>query len=273
MRERLGLLAHGPEEAGMAVTERRDPPRGVAVDVPPAVDVLEPDALGAGDDDGILGLPGVHRRVGVPDVGPVEADDARAIHGRGGYHGGMALETVRVSAVLPATADRIYAAWLDCAEHTRMTGGKAIVEPARRRRAQPRGTATSPAQMLELEPGRRIVQTWRSTDFPLGAPDSRLEVHLREVEGGCEVAIIHTEIPEGQGAQYEEGWREHYLAPMPKYFGKRAARPARKKAAAKKAPKRVSGKKAPSKAKRPAARKAAKKRAAKKPARRAKRGK
>lgn len=181
-------------------------------------------------------------------------------------------DTVRISAVVPASADRIYAAWIDSAEHTRMTGSKASVEPhVGGDQSAWDGYVTG--KMLELEPGRRIVQTWRSTDFPLGAPDSRLEVHLRDVEGGCEVAIIHTDIPEGQGAQYEGGWREHYFAPMTKYFGKRAARPARKKAAAKKAPKRVSGKKAPSKAKRPAARKAAKKRAAKKPARRAKRGK
>jgi activator of HSP90 ATPase len=166
----------------------------------------------------------------------------------------MPLETVRLTAVLPASSDRIYAAWLDSTEHSRMTGGKAVVDPSV-------GGEHSAwdgyieGKTLELEPGRRIVQSWRSSDFPLGAGDSRLEVHLLDVADGCEVTIIHTEIPEGQGAQYESGWRDHYLEPMRKYFGKPKPKPKAKpkpKKAAK--PKK---KAAPKKSKRPVKRKAA----------------
>ncbi len=131
----------------------------------------------------------------------------------------MALETVRVTAVLPASADRVYAAWLDSREHTRMTGSEAAVDP----RVGGEHSAWDgyiEGRILELEPGRRIVQAWRTTDFPLGHTDSRLEVHLLDVEGGCEVTLVHAEIPEGQGAQYEQGWRDHYLEPMAKYFAK-----------------------------------------------------
>jgi uncharacterized protein YndB with AHSA1/START domain len=141
----------------------------------------------------------------------------------------MPLETVRLTAVLPASADRIYAAWLDSGEHTRMTGGKASVDP----RVGGEHSAWDgyiEGKILELEPGRRVVQSWRSSDFPLAAGDSRLEVHLLDVPGGCEITIIHTEIPEGQGAQYESGWRDHYLEPMLKYFGKSKPKPKPKKA-------------------------------------------
>jgi uncharacterized protein YndB with AHSA1/START domain len=168
----------------------------------------------------------------------------------------MPLETVRLTAVLPASADRIYAAWLDSGEHSRMTGGKAIVDPSVGGEHS-EWDGYIEGKTLELEPGRRIVQSWRSSDFPLAAGDSRLEVHLLDVPGGCEVTIIHSEIPEGQGAQYEAGWRDHYLQPMLKYFGK----PAKKKAAPKK-PKRA----APKKPKKAATKKAAKKRVAKKKA-------
>ena len=176
----------------------------------------------------------------------------------------MPLETVRLTAVLPASADRIYAAWLDSGEHSRMTGGKAIVDPSV-------GGEYSAwdgyieGKTLELEPGRRIVQSWRSSDFPLGAGDSRLEVHLLDVPGGCEVTIIHTEIPEGQGAQYESGWRDRYLEPMQKYFGK--SKP--KKKAAPKKPKKAPKKKRVTK--KPVPKKAAKRKAAKKKAKRRKR--
>lgn len=114
-----------------------------------------------------------------------------------------------------------------------MTGGKAVVDP------QVGGDHSAwdgyiEGKTLVLDPGRRIVQSWRTSDFPLGAGDSRLEVHLRESAQGCEITIIHTEIPEGQGARYESGWRDHYLQPMLKYFGKAGKkRPAAKKAAKK----------------------------------------
>lgn len=174
----------------------------------------------------------------------------------------MPLETVRLTAVLPASADRIYAAWLDSAEHTRMTGGKAVVDP-RIGGEHSAWDGYIEGKILELEPGRRIVQSWRSSDFPLGAGDSRLEVHLLDValdpDGGCEVTIIHTEIPEGQGAKYEGGWRDHYLDPMRKYFGKSKAktRPKRTKKSAPKKPRKAAKKKAATKS---AAKKHAKRR-------------
>jgi uncharacterized protein YndB with AHSA1/START domain len=167
-------------------------------------------------------------------------------------------DTLRVTAVVLASADRVYAAWLDGAEHTRMTGGKATVDPS----VGGEHTAWDGYIMgktLGLDPGRRIVQSWRTTDFPLNASDSRLEVHLLDVEGGCEVTILQTEIPEGQGAKYEAGWREHYFVPMAKYFGKSRA------ASSKKAAKRAVTKKK-------AAKKAVPAKAAKK-TRRVKRGK
>ena len=175
----------------------------------------------------------------------------------------MPLETARLTAVLPASADDIYAAWLDSNGHSRMTGGKAIVDPSV-------GGEFSAwdgyieGKTLVLEPGRRIVQSWRTSDFPLGAGDSRLEVHLLDVPGGCEITIIHTEIPEGQGAKYDSGWTSHYLDPMLKYFGKPKAKAKPKKASTPKKKKKA----APKKAKKPAKRIAAKKKAAKKAKRR-----
>ena len=176
--------------------------------------------------------------------------------------GRMALESVRLTAVLPASADRVYAAWLDSNEHARMTGGKAIVDPnVGGEHSEWDGYIEG--RTLELEPGRRIVQSWRSSDFPLGAGDSRLEVHLLDVPDGCVITIIHTEIPEGQGAQYESGWVDRYIEPMTKYFGKP---PKAKKKAAPKKPKKAPKKKVAAKKKA-----AAKKKVAKKAAKRRKR--
>jgi activator of HSP90 ATPase len=71
---------------------------------------------------------------------------------------------------------------------------------------------------IEMEPNRRIVQRWRTTDFPSNSPDSVVEVVLEEVENGTKVVLIHTEIPEGQGEDYKKGWKEFYFNPMKDYF-------------------------------------------------------
>jgi len=143
----------------------------------------------------------------------------------------MPTESVRVSSVLPTNADRVYAAWLDSLEHSRMTGGQATVDA----RVGGRHTAWDDyieGEILALEPGRRIVQSWRSTEFPEGHAPSHLEIVLEDVPGGCEVTVIHTEIPEGQGDRYEEGWASHYFVPMKKHFAPAPEKPTVKKAAA-----------------------------------------
>ena len=76
---------------------------------------------------------------------------------------------------------------------------------------------------LELEPGRRIVQSWRTTEFPSDSGDSRLEIHFEPVEDGTRIVLLHSDIPTGQGPQYEQGWKEHYLEPLARYFANQGA--------------------------------------------------
>jgi len=142
----------------------------------------------------------------------------------------MASDWFELVTLIPADPEVVYRAWLDGKEHGRMTGGPARGEPVV---GAEHGAWDGYIQgkNLELEPGVRIVQSWRTTEFPEGAPDSRLEVLLDAAPGGTRLVLRHSEIPEGQGASYEEGWVEHYFEPMEKYFGKKA--PAKKK---KKAP-------------------------------------
>jgi hypothetical protein len=118
--------------------------------------------------------------------------------------------------VIPARAERIFNAWLSGEEHELMTGGgKATYEPD--------GTYTAwdgyiSGKTLEQEPGSRIVQSWRTTEFPDGAPDSRLEVLLEEASDGTKVTLKQSHIPDGQGDSYRQGWSDHYFDPMTTYF-------------------------------------------------------
>ena len=70
----------------------------------------------------------------------------------------------RLSRDLPATPQAVYDAWLDSAAHSAMTGSKAKIGNS----VGERYTAWDgyiAGKTLELAPGRRIVQSWRTTEF------------------------------------------------------------------------------------------------------------
>ena len=136
------------------------------------------------------------------------------------------LESIQVSAVMPTVRERVYQAWLSSREHTAFTGSKASIDP----KAGGEFTAGDGyirGKTLELEPHQRIIQSWRSSDFSPGDADSLLEVVFEEVGGGTRLTLIHSNIPEGQGQMYEQGWKEYYLEPMKRYFKKRGSLPSK----------------------------------------------
>lgn len=127
-------------------------------------------------------------------------------------------DAFEVSRVLPAKPREVYEAWLDGEKHAEMTGGAATGKAE----VGARFTAWDgyiSGTNLELEPHKRIVQTWRTTEFPARTKASRLEVILQAVKGGTKVTLKHTNIPAGQGAAYEQGWTDSYFTPMLEYFG------------------------------------------------------
>ncbi|MFO0761408.1 MAG: SRPBCC domain-containing protein [Byssovorax sp.] len=178
----------------------------------------------------------------------------------------MGTESIKVTELIPASAERIYAAWLDSAEHSKMSGGPAQIDPQVGGRHQAWGDYIW-GETKELVPGKRIVQSWRTAEFPEEAGDSQIEVLIEPEGDGARVTILHSEIPEGQGPKYLQGWDEFYFLPMKKYFGE-VAKEAAKKAPAKKSAKKAAPKKAAKKAapKKTAPKKAAPKKSAKKAA-------
>src|SRR6185312_599400 len=114
----------------------------------------------------------------------------------------MATESIRVSAVVPARPGAVYDAWMSSVEHAKMTGGGAEIDPrvgGAHRAWDDYITGTT----LELYPGKRIVQSWRTTQFPADAGDSRITVTFEDEGGHTRITIAHTDIPEGQGINYQ----------------------------------------------------------------------
>lgn len=121
-----------------------------------------------------------------------------------------------VSDIIPAGPEEIYSAWVDSEAHSAMTGGRAEVSNV----VGESFTAWNgyiTGKNLLLEPGKRIRQTWRTSEFAASDPDSIIEVRFEPVEGGTLVTIYHTNLPD-HGNQYKQGWRDAYFEPMKSYF-------------------------------------------------------
>ncbi len=129
------------------------------------------------------------------------------------------MESFTLTTILPASAEEIYNAWLSSAGHSQMTGSRAEVQGGS-------GGAFTAwdgyiwGRTLELEANRRIVQAWRTSEFPEGSPDSRVEILLEEDLNGTKITLTHTNIPDGQGENYKQGWDDFYFTPMRAYFSK-----------------------------------------------------
>ena len=127
----------------------------------------------------------------------------------------MSIE-VKVSTVITVSPDVIYKAWLDSVHHTQMTGGQANVSDQVDGEFQA-WDGYILGRNLELDPGRRILQSWRTSEFKETEPDSQIEVRFEPVPDGTRVTILHTSLPP-HGTQYEQGWVEAYFDPMKAYF-------------------------------------------------------
>jgi uncharacterized protein YndB with AHSA1/START domain len=137
-----------------------------------------------------------------------------------------------LTTTLPASADAIYDAWVDSRAHSEMTGAEATQSDEVGAAVSAWGDYIS-GRNLELVPGERIVQSWRTQDFTDDHEDSVITVTLEEVAGGTLLTLVHSNVPKEQTSYERGGWQEHYFEPMQEYFGKRTG--GKKKAAAPKA--------------------------------------
>ncbi|MDB2657527.1 SRPBCC domain-containing protein [Crocinitomicaceae bacterium] len=121
-----------------------------------------------------------------------------------------------LTTTLNARAKEVYDAWLNSESHSEMTGGEAEIHNAV-------GASFSAwdgyieGRNIALDANKRIVQSWRTSEFEEGEEDSRIEILFEESNDQTNLTLIHTNLSEN-GEQYINGWKEHYFAPMQEYF-------------------------------------------------------
>ena len=121
-----------------------------------------------------------------------------------------------LKATIDASPEAIYTAWLSSKGHSKMTGGEANASNLTGNSFTAWDGYISGKNLL-LEENKRIVQSWRSSQFEDHEPDSQIEVRLSEQGGKTLITLIHTNLPDS-GEHYKKGWEEHYFQPMNSYF-------------------------------------------------------
>jgi uncharacterized protein YndB with AHSA1/START domain len=126
--------------------------------------------------------------------------------------------TFTLTATIPASPVKIFEAWLDSIGHSEMTGGEATMSNEVGAEVTAWDGYIS-GRNLELVPGERIVQSWRTTEFADEDQDSIITVVLQEVDEGTLLTLEHRNVPDAHRSYEEGGWQSNYFEPMVPYFG------------------------------------------------------
>lgn len=70
---------------------------------------------------------------------------------------------------------------------------------------------------LELAPDRKIVQTWRASDWPEGE-ESKVTFELNNKNGKCELTFSQSAVPKDHVEDISKGWKDNYWDLMKRYL-------------------------------------------------------
>lgn len=131
----------------------------------------------------------------------------------------MKTKNIEQKALFNARPKAVYDALMNQKKHSQFTG-----EPANIRAKT--GTAFTcyggyiNGFMLELKPGKRIVQAWRSRNWPAGHYSAVTFALSAKAGGKTELRFTQIGVPAGDYADKTKGWRTHYWEPLKKFVEK-----------------------------------------------------
>ncbi len=71
---------------------------------------------------------------------------------------------------------------------------------------------------LDLQPDRRILEEWRTTEWPSDSPPSMVEITLEEKGEATAITLVQSLIPPGHAESVRKEWINRYWKPLRAYF-------------------------------------------------------
>ena len=129
---------------------------------------------------------------------------------------------IRHNVLIPsASPEDVYRAFLSSKKHTEFTGSEAKCST----RVGGRFTAWNKyisGKNVELVEGKKIVQEWKTSEWPEGYEPSILKIFFKKRGQGTQLSMIQSRVPASQVDQYDKGWYESYWEPLKRYFRAKA---------------------------------------------------
>ena len=129
----------------------------------------------------------------------------------------MGNKTIRQTATFKASPHEVYEILMDSKKHSELTGSEAHVGRRVGSKFSVYGGDIQGAN-LELVLDRKIVQSWRYSDWPEGHY-SRVTFLLKEVPNGTHLAFTQTGVPDEFYEDIAQGWKDYYWEPMKEMLG------------------------------------------------------
>jgi uncharacterized protein YndB with AHSA1/START domain len=128
-------------------------------------------------------------------------------------------KVIKQSVIIGATPKRVYEALMDEKKHAKFSGAKAVIS------RKVGGAFACYGSYLggfnvDLVPGKRIVQAWRSNGWPKGT-FSIATFALSKAKGGkTKLAFTQVGVPASSLKGIGKGWQIYYWKPLKAYLEK-----------------------------------------------------
>ena len=138
-------------------------------------------------------------------------------------------ESIHQETIFKASRKRVYEALTDTDQFNKLTqlsaavkSGMALGSTATKISREEGGTFTLfgghiLGRHVELVPDERIVQAWRTADWPAGIYSIARFVLMAQ-NGGTKLVFDHTGFPVGQAEHLAAGWQANYWEPLAKFL-------------------------------------------------------
>ena len=132
----------------------------------------------------------------------------------------MKTKTIRQTITLTASPSEVYDAWMDQKKHSAFVGAKSVINPKVGGSFDIfDGYATG--KNLGLEPGKRIVQSWKTDEEEWPADHySKIDIRLKAKGKSTVLTFVQTGVPGEAAADISKGWKDYYWTPLKAYFKK-----------------------------------------------------
>jgi len=124
----------------------------------------------------------------------------------------MKVKTIRQSITFKASPHEVYEALMDSRRHAKFTGEKARISRKVGGKFMAYGGYIEGVN-LNLLPDRKIIQSWRGSDWPEGHY-SKATFSLKKVKKNTRLTFTQVGVPDQYYQDIRQGWRDYYWKPM-----------------------------------------------------------